>query len=71
MPSDTTPEALAAQTAAIRRLGPEGRLRVAVEMSEAARAMAIEGIRRRNPELTEAQAKRQFVSQVIASCQPR
>ncbi|MBL8716976.1 MAG: hypothetical protein JNL79_13320 [Myxococcales bacterium] len=57
MGSDTTEAAHRAQLAIWRRLGPEGRGRLAAEMSEDARAIAIEGERRRHPELSEAEAR--------------
>jgi hypothetical protein len=57
MPSDTEAHALEAQLAAARRLGPAGRVRLAVEMSEDARRIAVEGERRRHPELTAAEAR--------------
>ena len=47
---DTTPEAERAQQEALRRLGPEGRLRAALEMSQAAQDLAIAGLRRWHPE---------------------
>jgi hypothetical protein len=55
---DTEIAARAAQVAALRRLGPSGRVRLAAEMSEDARRISIEGERRRHPELTESQARR-------------
>ena len=58
MPRDTDDAALAAQIAALRRLGPEGRFLLAVEMSEAMRTIAFEGERRRHPELTVGVARR-------------
>jgi hypothetical protein len=57
MPADTHAEALKAQIAVLRRLGPSGRLRLAVEMSEDARQISIDGERRRHPELTAAEAR--------------
>ncbi len=58
MPFDTEDGARHAQVAAVRRLGPSGRLSLAAEMSEDARRISIEGERRRHPELTEAEARR-------------
>jgi hypothetical protein len=58
MITDTDELTRAVQLAAIRRLTASERVRIAVEMSEAARRIAIDGERRRNPELTEAQARR-------------
>jgi hypothetical protein len=58
MSLDTEAAARDAQVAALRRLGPSGRLRLAAEMSEDARRISIEGERRRHPDLTEAEARR-------------
>ena len=48
---DTTPEADEAQVSIQRRLGPVGRLKVAMEMSELARRVARAGLRARHLEL--------------------
>jgi hypothetical protein len=58
MVADTDEATRAIQLAATRRLSASERVRLAVEMSEAARRIAIDGERRRHPELTEAQARR-------------
>ena len=58
MVGDTEEEARAAQIAALRRLGPSGRVRLAAEMSEDARRIAFEGERRRHPELSATEARR-------------
>ncbi len=55
---DTDDKARAAQIAALRRLGPSGRVRLAAEMSEDARRIAFEGEERRHPELSAAEARR-------------
>ena len=55
---DTDDGARAAQIAALRRLGPSERLRLAAEMSEDARRIAFEGERRRHPELSVIDARR-------------
>ncbi|MGH7437728.1 MAG: hypothetical protein ACRENE_18780 [Polyangiaceae bacterium] len=57
MPTDTEAHAREAQLKAARRLGPAGRVRLAVEMSEDARRISFEGERRRHPELTAAEAR--------------
>jgi hypothetical protein len=57
MQRDTEADALEAQVIALRRLGPVGRVRLAVEMSEDARRISFEGERRRHPELTAAEAR--------------
>jgi hypothetical protein len=58
MTTDTDDAAQRVQLAANRRLSASERVRLAVEMSEAARRIAIDGERRRHPELTEEQARR-------------
>ncbi len=58
MITDTDETARQVQLTATRRLTASERVHLAAEMSEAARQIAIEGERRRHPELTEAQARR-------------
>jgi hypothetical protein len=41
-----------------RRMSPEARVRVAFEMSEDMRSIALEGIRSRHPEYDDARARR-------------
>lgn len=52
---DTTSEAEKIQLEIFRRMGPEGRLRAAVELSQTSRRLLLEGIRRRHPEYDERQ----------------
>jgi hypothetical protein len=52
MPSDTTPEAIAIQQEVFRRMTTAERLRMALEMSESIRNVALAGLRSRRPELT-------------------
>jgi hypothetical protein len=54
-PADTTPEAHAVQIAIYRRLGPDGRLALALRMSDDVRSITRSGIRGRHPEYTEEQ----------------
>ncbi len=54
---DTSPEAHAAQLEVYRRLGPEGRLELALRMSEAVRLTSAAGIRDRHPEYSEAEVR--------------
>ncbi len=56
IPLDTTAAAAAVQEAAHRRLGPLGRLKTALDLSDLAHKMATIGIRRRHPEYSEEQA---------------
>lgn len=58
MPTYPETRSLDVQLAALRRIGPMGRIRLAVEMSEDARRISCEGERRRHPELTAAEARR-------------
>ena len=55
MSLDTTPEAARVQADIIRSLGPEGRLRVAVQMSGMVRDLARARIRGLHPDWTHAQ----------------
>jgi hypothetical protein len=71
--SDTTLAAQQAQVAAVQRLGCEGRMRVAAQMSEDARALSVAGVRRRNPDLSREEALRAVLSglygeRIAAAC---
>ena len=57
MERDTSSDAMSAQIEAARQLGCEGRLRVAVGMSEDARQISIDGVKRRHPEFSDARAR--------------
>lgn len=61
---DTEEKARAAQLAALRRLGPSGRVRIAAEMSEDARRIAFEGEQRRHPELSVAEVRQLVFSRI-------
>ena len=52
MPSDTSTEAAAIQRDIFRRMTAEQRLRLALEMSESMRNVALAGLRSRRPGLT-------------------
>jgi len=56
-PTDTTVEAHAAQVRFWRGLGPDGRLALAVRMSEDLREVSRAGISQRHPEYTEAEVE--------------
>ena len=60
-PADTTPEAWDAQRKALARLGPAGRVRVAIELSDAVRDIRIEGLLTRHPGWNRAAAVRHLV----------
>lgn len=54
---DTSPEAAAIQEEAHRRVGLHGRLQIALDLSDLAHAFAVAGIRRREPGLSDDQAR--------------
>ena len=56
-PRDTSPGAWQAQIEAFRRLGGEGRLRLAFQLSDYARDVARGGIRARHPEYADEQVE--------------
>jgi len=53
IPADTTLEAVRKQFEILRRLGPEGRLRMAFEMSDNLRRIVEAGVRGRHPDYNE------------------
>jgi len=57
---DTSPEAAALHLESQRRLGPVGRLKLALELSDLTHTLAIAGIRHRHPEYTHEQACREL-----------
>lgn len=61
MLSDTSPEAAAIQDEIFRRMTPEQRVRLALEMSESIRNVALAGLRSRRPELSEAELSRELL----------
>ena len=52
-PRDTSPEAATVQAEAFRRAGPEGRLRMALEMSEEMARVVDAGVRLRHPDYSD------------------
>ena len=60
-PIDTSPEAFAYQIDRYRELGPGGRSRIAAELSDAVRQMSLASIRRRHPEYSDAEVRREFL----------
>jgi hypothetical protein len=58
---DTTSAALAVQVAVQRRLSGAERLRIACEMSDVARQLALAGLRRRFPTDSEAELVRRWM----------
>ena len=66
MKSDTSSDARQAQLAILRALGSDGRLRLAAEMSEDVRRIAIDAERNRHPELGEEEARRAVIARLLA-----
>jgi hypothetical protein len=58
---DTTEESHERQLAALRALGPDGRLAATIEMCDLGRQLAAEGIRSRHPEYDDRQVVRALV----------
>lgn len=63
-PLDTSPDALEVQRSALAGLGPEGRVRAALEMSDAARSIRIAGLRARHPDASERELVARFIAEV-------
>lgn len=59
---DTTPRAAAIQLQLYREAGPSRRAQIAAELSDAARATTLAGIRRRHPEYSERELALSFLS---------
>jgi hypothetical protein len=59
--SDTTPRAAAIQLQLYRQIGSSRRAQIAVDLSDAVRATAIAGIRRRHPEYSEREVSLAFL----------
>ena len=62
-PLDTSPSSRSIQDQAHRSLGPEGRLRLALELSEAVRDLRLAGLRSVSPGASEAELVRMFISE--------
>jgi hypothetical protein len=65
--NDTSAAAWNAQQAALARMGPESRMRVAIDLSESVRELQIEGILARNPEWSRRDAIDWLVQRVLRS----
>jgi hypothetical protein len=57
LPRDTTPEAARVQFDVFRRMSPERRLELALEMSRSLRQLVASGVRSRHPDYTEEQVR--------------
>jgi hypothetical protein len=61
---DTSSEARRIQEEGQRRLGPEGRLRAALDLSEAVREIRLAGLRSETPGVSEAELVRRFIAEM-------
>lgn len=64
-PRDTTPDAHRVQIEIWRAMAPEARVRLAIEMSERAREIAIAGAMAREPGIGREQARLRVLRQVL------
>ena len=71
IPRDTSPQAWAQQLAALERIGPAGRVAVAVDLSESVRAIQVAGIEASHPEWTPAEVMRHVISTQYGLNPPR
>lgn len=67
VPIDTTAAAAALHEQAYRELGLAGRLKIALELSDLTHALATAGIRRRNPECSDEDARRKLAALLYSS----
>ncbi len=61
IPADTSPEAARVQLEIYRRMAPERRLELAMQMSDTLRRVAIAGVRGRHPEYSDEQVRLAFL----------
>lgn len=59
-PPDTTPSAALLHEQAYRELGLAGRLKIALELSDLTHTLAVAGIRHRDPECSDEDARRRL-----------
>jgi hypothetical protein len=62
---DTSEKVARIQDEVQERLGPEGRLALALEMSALARAFAIAGLREERPGLSDAELTREYAKRLL------
>lgn len=62
-PLDTSADALEAQRSALARLGPEGRVRAALGMSESIRRVRLSGLRSHHPGVSERELVALFIAE--------
>ena len=71
MISDTSPEAAKIQREIFRRMTPAQRLRMALEMSDSMRNVALAGLRSRRPDLNEKELSRELLRIMYGFLAPR
>ena len=64
LPLDTSIDAARLQEQAYRELGPVGRLKIALELSDLTHSFAVAGIRRNDPDLMEEEAYRRLAERL-------
>lgn len=62
---DTTPEAHKRQVEILRKLSPERKALMAMELTDNIRQIAVEGIRSRHPEFNEKQIMRELLRMIV------
>jgi hypothetical protein len=67
MSLDTAPDIAALQEQAYRELGLPGRFRIALELSDLTHVFATAGIRRRNPQLSDEDARHRLAEVLYGS----
>ena len=67
VPLDTTVDAAMLQEQAYRELGPAGRLKIALELSDLTHAFAVAGIRARHPEYDDERARQALAEALYGS----
>jgi hypothetical protein len=66
-PLDTSADAAALHAESLRALGPAGRLKIALELSDLTHAFAVAGIQQRHPEYSDEDARRELATVLYGS----
>lgn len=64
-PVDTANKAETAQLEVFKRLGPEGRLRASLQLSQTSRMLLSDGVQRRHPEYNEREIRLATISLIL------
>ncbi|MFP3871146.1 MAG: hypothetical protein ACLFVT_09750 [Syntrophobacteria bacterium] len=62
---DTSRDAEKKQIETLRRVGPENRLRAAIELSRISRTLLSDGVRKRHPEYTKRQVRLETIRMIL------